>query len=288
MANYDNSRYTYEQVLSGTGVYRRDDALKYSSGVLTMQEKLNKAGFWCGATPDGKFGIATEEAVQHFQRAYGIVASGIGNNITLKKLDEVSAVSPGYTKTSGTYGIYFDSMNKRFLYNQQVVYLFLKADGLSNVAMAGIMGNIQAESEFRTTWNTSGASGICRWLTDRRDKLAIFAQAIQKERTAIDVQAAFVIQEGKDGTDYTDFYCVQCFNALKDAGKVKTVQAVADYFMALDERCECYATWSEAQSSKYDISRFSSVGNAYNGKFYLDAPKRRGYAETYYTYLQTL
>lgn len=99
----------------------------------------------------------------------------------------------------------------------------------------------------------SVASGICRWLTDRRDKLAIFAQAIQKERTAIDVQAVFVIQEGKDGT-----------------------QAVADYFMALDERCECYATWSEEQNSKYDISRFSSVGNAYNGKFYLDAPRGEG------------
>lgn len=262
---------------------------EYSSGVQTVQSKLNKAGFWCGDTVDGKFGLMTEEAVQHFQRAYNFLASGIVDQATLKKIDEVSAVSPGYTKSSGSYGIYFDSANKRFMYNQQVVYLFLKADGLSNIAIAGIMGNIEAENRFKTTWNTSGASGIRRWITNRRDKLARFAEAILKDRTAIDAQAAFVVQEGKAGTDYTDIQSVQCFNALKNASKVKTVQAAADYFMALYERCENYSTWSAVQNNgKYTINRFSSVGNAYDGNFYLDAPKRRGYAETYYTYLQKM
>ncbi len=33
MAGYDNSRYTYAQVLSGTGYYKQDSNLKYSSGV---------------------------------------------------------------------------------------------------------------------------------------------------------------------------------------------------------------------------------------------------------------
>ena len=52
MASYDNSRYTYAQVLSGTGYYKQDSNLKYSLGVKTMQTKLNNAGFWCG-TPYG-------------------------------------------------------------------------------------------------------------------------------------------------------------------------------------------------------------------------------------------
>ncbi len=59
MAGYDNSRYTYQNVLKGNGYYQQDTALKYSEGVETMQTKLNKAGFWCG-TPDGKFGAGTD------------------------------------------------------------------------------------------------------------------------------------------------------------------------------------------------------------------------------------
>lgn len=47
MVGYDNSRYTYEQVLKGNGSYKQDSNFKYSSGVETMQTKLNKAGFWC-------------------------------------------------------------------------------------------------------------------------------------------------------------------------------------------------------------------------------------------------
>lgn len=68
MANYDNSRFTYAQVLNNEGYYMKDDSLRSSAGVKTMQEKLNKVGFWCG-TPDGKFGDGTDEAVRHFQRA---------------------------------------------------------------------------------------------------------------------------------------------------------------------------------------------------------------------------
>ena len=44
MAGYDNSRYTYQNVLKGNGYYQQDTALKYSEGVETMQTKLNKIG----------------------------------------------------------------------------------------------------------------------------------------------------------------------------------------------------------------------------------------------------
>lgn len=40
MASYDNSRYTYAQVLSGTGYYKQDSNLKYSLGVKTMQTRM--------------------------------------------------------------------------------------------------------------------------------------------------------------------------------------------------------------------------------------------------------
>lgn len=120
MAQYDNSLYTYAQVLNNQGYYMKDDSARYSEGVQTMQEKLNKAGYWCG-TADSKFGGNTDEAVRHFQRSYDLVVDGKAGRNTLTILDSVSAASPGFSKTAGTYGVYFDSTNKKFMYNQQMV-----------------------------------------------------------------------------------------------------------------------------------------------------------------------
>ena len=82
MAGYDNSRYTYQNVLKGNGYYQQDTALKYSEGVETMQTKLNKAGFWCG-TPDGKFGAGTDAVVRNFQDAYSLTVDGKAGKATL-------------------------------------------------------------------------------------------------------------------------------------------------------------------------------------------------------------
>ncbi len=125
MASYDNSKYTYQNVLKGNGYYQQDSALKYSEGVEMMQTKLNKSGFWCG-TPDGKFGAGTDTVVRNFQDTYNLTVDGKAGKATLLKLDEVSDASAGFTKTSGNYGVYFDSTNKKFMYNQQIVYDRLK------------------------------------------------------------------------------------------------------------------------------------------------------------------
>lgn len=52
----------------------KDDKLRYSAGVKTMQTKLNTAGYNC-STPDGKFGSGTDTAVRSFQRAKGLTGS---------------------------------------------------------------------------------------------------------------------------------------------------------------------------------------------------------------------
>ena len=67
MANYDNTRYTYAQVLAGLGYYMKDDQLRAATEVKIMQTKLNKVNYNCG-TPDGKFGNNTDTAVRAFQR----------------------------------------------------------------------------------------------------------------------------------------------------------------------------------------------------------------------------
>lgn len=287
MADYNNSRYTYNQVLGSSGYYyMQDDSLRYSEGVETMQTRLNKAGFWCG-TPDGKFGSGTDEAVRHFQRAYGLAVDGKAGRNTLVKLNTVSGASPGFTLTSGTYGVYFDGTNKRFMNNQQIVYDYLKAAGLNKHAIAGIMGNIHAEKSFSTAWTGNGSSvGLCQWTTDRGNNLKAYATSVSKDKTDVVAQARFILEECKAGGTYADSYAVKCMTYLKNTSVVTNTQVAADYFAALYERCENYSTWTAVKNSSYDSSRFSINANAYNGKYYLDTPKRRGYAAAYYSCMQ--
>ncbi len=90
MADYDNSKYTYAQVLAGTGYYMKDDKLRYSAGVKTMQGKLNTAGHNCG-TPDGKFGNNTDTAVRDFQRSKSLTIDGKAGKATLTALDKAGS-----------------------------------------------------------------------------------------------------------------------------------------------------------------------------------------------------
>lgn len=288
MAQYDNSRFTYAQVLNNQGFYMKDDWLRYSVGVETMQTKLNKAGFWCG-TPDGKFGGNTDEAVRHFQRAYNLDVDGKAGRNTLTILDSVSAASPGFTKTAGNYGVFFDSTNKKFMYNQQMVFTALKAAGLNNLAIAGFMGNLQAEHEFKTSMNgDSGSVGLAQWLGDRKTNLQNYAIANSMEITNVILQAWFIIEECTSGSSYCDSSAITCMNYLKDGHTITSVAKAADYVVALYERCANYANWSSVQNSGYSTSRFSTQANALNNRYYLDTPKRRGYAEAYYQCICTM
>ncbi|MDE7323565.1 MAG: peptidoglycan-binding protein [Lachnospiraceae bacterium] len=101
MADYDNSRYTYAQVLAGTGYYMQDDKLRYSAGVKTMQEKLNKVGYNCG-TPDGKFGNGTNTAVRNFQKAKALTVDGKAGKNTLAALDKATSGGGGNVGDAAT------------------------------------------------------------------------------------------------------------------------------------------------------------------------------------------
>ncbi|ABX41815.1 peptidoglycan-binding protein [Lachnoclostridium phytofermentans] len=103
MADWDNSRFTYAQVLQGgTGVYyQMDDKLRYADGVKTMQEKLNKAGYNCG-TADGKFGSTTDSKVRSFQTANSLTVDGCAGKNTLTKLDAITSGTTPPTSMNAT------------------------------------------------------------------------------------------------------------------------------------------------------------------------------------------
>lgn len=284
MADYDNSRYTYAQVLAGTGYYMKDDQLRFSDGVKTMQTKLNTAGYNCG-TPDGRFGNNTNTSVINFQNAKNLVPDGKAGQKTLSALD--AATSGGGTP-GGNYPVNFNNTN------QQAVYKVLVGAGLSKIAIAGIMGNIEAESRFSTAWSgDQGSVGICQWLGDRKANLEAYATSISGSKTDINVQAKFILEECKSGGKYADSLAVSCMSYLKDTSTINSVKKAADYFTALYERCYVQSTWAGVVdackgSSWLTVDRFSQDPNSYNSKFYLDTPHRRGYAESYYQCLLNL
>lgn len=285
---YNNALYGYNDILNNSNYfYMYDDLLRYSEGVQTMQEKLTKAGFWCG-TPDGKFGENTDEAVRHFQRAYNLVVDGKAGQNTLSVLDIISSNSPGFISVGGNYSVFFDNYNKHFMRNQQTVYEALRAAGLNKCAVAGFMGNLEAEHQFRTALSgTGGAVGLAQWAGERKTRLYSFANANARDVTDILVQAWFIVEECSAVSPYRDTSgATECWAKLSS---VSNVLQAADIVTALYERCFCAASWNGIVNSGYETSRFdTSSPNSYNGLYYLDSPKRRGYAENYYNCMQDM
>lgn len=182
------------------------------------------------------------------------------------------------------FTVSFDSVNKKFDTNQQIVYEVLKNAGIKKLAIAGIMGNIHVESRFDPTWNygEGKSCGLCHW-ANRKGILAQYAQDTGRDKEDVTVQAEFILEEGDENSAYKDIYgATECFKAFREQGKVGTVRKAADYFAALYERCESWSSPEEAaQRSNYAANRFT-VKNEYDGKYYIDNDYRRGYAEAYY------
>lgn len=163
MADYNNANYTYAQVLAGNGYYMKDDKLRYSAGVKTMQQKLNAAGYNCG-TPDGKFGSGTDTAVRNFQRAKGLTVDGKAGKATLKALDGADS-GGGTTYCSNSY-----LNTKQMTVNAQYILNYLRNKGWTKNAVCGMLGNMQTESTINPgIWqslkenNTSGGFGLVQW-----------------------------------------------------------------------------------------------------------------------------
>ena len=85
--------------------------------------------------------------------------------------------------------------------NKTKVWRFLKANGYSDAAAAGIMGNIQVESGFNpaSTNPSSKAYGLCQWYKGRKSNLFNFAAKKGKPASDINVQLDFLMYEFNHG-----------------------------------------------------------------------------------------
>lgn len=74
---------------------------------------------------------------------------------------------------------------------------FFKSKGLSDEAVAGIMGNIAVESNYNTTAlnSSSGAFGLFQWLGSRQDSLLDYAEEYNASPSDLDIQLDFAWEE---------------------------------------------------------------------------------------------
>ena len=127
---YDNSRYTYDQVLTGTGYYQQDSKLRYSAGVETLQTKLNAAGYNCG-TPDGKFESGTTNAVNNFKQDSGLIPNSKVDKDTLAALGACKPVSFSARNLNRKWGSIISSIATQHNIDEDILGGFILTESSS-------------------------------------------------------------------------------------------------------------------------------------------------------------
>lgn len=122
------------------------------------------------------------------------------------------------TQRSGTYGVYYGSLftesesltQSEMEINAQYIFSFFKNKGWSNNAIAGILGNMQAESSLNPgRWqsedigNTSGGYGLVQWTPASK-----YLEWVSGDASTMDNNLSRIIYEIENGLQWipTDEY----------------------------------------------------------------------------------
>ena len=135
--------------------------------------------------------------------------------------------------------------------NKSIVQSFLQSKGLNNKAIAGVMGNIQQESNFNATAtnSSSGAYGLFQWLGSRKTALMNYAESTGSNVSDVNTQL--------------DFF----WNELQTTQKKTMTVLTSDYDTASE--------YAEAFEKSFERSGGSAL------------EKRKTYAETYYSQMSS-
>lgn len=136
--------------------------------------------------------------------------------------------------------------------NQAKVWNYLKARGLSDHAVAGIMGNIERESRFNPAAKEQGGTGIglAQWSFGRANNLKNFAKRKGKAWSDLNTQLDFLWHELT--TTET--------NALRALKSSRSVIAAADAFQRKFERAGVVAQGQRNSAAKKYYNQFKGTG----------------------------
>ncbi len=106
--------------------------------------------------------------------------------------------------------------------NAEMVWNFLISKGFSNVQVAGIMGNLEQESNFNPTAvnSGSGAYGLAQWLGSRLTALQAFAENAGKDKSDLAVQLDFMWSELQGGYKSSTLDPILASNNLEEITRI--------------------------------------------------------------------
>lgn len=186
------------------------------------------------------------------------------------------------------YTVRFDEAAGQFDEGAQAVYERLRATGFSVSVMAGIMGNLYVESYFRADagirFGSSSAVGLAQWSGERLQNLK---NDWPGDWNTLDRQIDFLFSEfGADASTRKDARAAEFYRlALADGDR--SPEFWSDVFQALVERnisAEAYADEISTNTVSGRVTfrnRLPAKPNEYDGRYYLDADRRRNYAKIY-------
>lgn len=265
------------------------------AAVTELQKNLTKLGYDTKGT-EGIFGAGTKNAVIAFQRAHGLSPDGMVGNATKEAISEEIAkieIKPvttpkEETKSNGTirnvtlekYNNKVNEANAKYVWDE-----LLKA-GFTKEAAAGIMGNLDAESAFKTDWSgDQGSVGIAQWRGIRKENLVKYAKENNGSETDIRIQTGFLIHQ--------DLVARIGSSGVEKLKRMNDYIDATDYFCDKVESPSSYKNKSAWENGKYGPN-YAQHGGTYQikwerytwsdqaQKYLLDLGKRRAAADYWY------
>ena len=195
---------------------------------------------------------------------------------------------PSPARFDEVYTVRFDAAARTFGENAQVVFERLRGAGFSMPVIAGIMGNLYVESLFRADagirFGDPGAAGLAQWAGERLRNLK---NDWPDDWHTASRQMDFLFSEfGTGGAGRKDDRAAK-FYSLALADGSGSPEYWSDVFQALVERnisSEAYAeeiSTNTASGRMTFRNRLPAKPNEYDGRYYLDADRRRNYAKIY-------